>query len=150
VNVIAPIMTNADGFYRQTIYHPYSWALQFARGTALDVHVDPGPIYEVSPFGQVPYVDIAGTWNNEDKSTTLLLLNRDLAKPHPVEVHWGDIAANKLLAASVITGADLKAVNSFDSPNRVAPQNAEKPVTSGGVTKIELPPRSYSLYRWGA
>lgn len=150
VNVIAPIMTNADGFYRQTIYHPYSWALQFAKGTALDVHVEPGPTYEVSPFGLVPYVDVAGTWNSADNSVSLFLLNRDLAKPRQVEVHWGDVSASKLLSASVITGADLKAVNSFEFPNKVAPQTAEKPVMSGNVMKIELPPRSYSLYRWGA
>jgi alpha-N-arabinofuranosidase len=150
VNVIAPIMTNADGFYHQTIYHPYFWALQFAKGSALDVHVEPGQTYEVAPFGQVPYVDVAGTWNGADNSASLFLLNRDLAKPHQVEIHWGDIPAGKLLASSVITGTDLKVVNSFESPNKIAPQNAEKPVTSGGVTKIELPPRSYSLYRWGA
>src|ERR1700694_2565058 len=35
VNVIAPIMTNAAGLYRQTIYYPYSWAIQFARGSVL-------------------------------------------------------------------------------------------------------------------
>lgn len=148
VNVIAPIMTNADGFYRQTIYYPYSWALEYARGAALDVHVEPGSTYDVPAFGHVPYVDVAATWNSADSSVTLFLLNRDLAKPHPVEVHWGELAASKLLAANVITGADLKAVNSFDSPNKVAPQTAEKPATSGNVTKMELPPRSYSVYRW--
>jgi alpha-L-arabinofuranosidase len=150
VNVIAPLMTNADGFYRQTIYYPYAWALQHARGTALDVHMDPGPTYDVPKAGQVPYVDVACTWNNADNSVSLFILNRDLVKPHHVELHWGDIAASKFLLASVITGPDLKAVNSFESPSKVAPQNAEKPVSSGGVTKIELPPRSYSLYRWGA
>ncbi len=30
INVIAPIMTNSNGMLRQTIYYPYSWALQFA------------------------------------------------------------------------------------------------------------------------
>lgn len=150
VNVIAPIMTNADGFYRQTIYHPYSWALQYARGAALDVRVEPGPTYEVSQFGQVPYVDVAGTWNSADNAVSLFLLNRDLARPHQVEVHWGEMATNKPLSANIITGADLKAVNSFDSPNKVAPQTADKPVTTGSMTRIELPPRSYSVYRWGA
>src|ERR1035437_4887627 len=28
INVIAPIMTNATGLFRQTIYYPYCWALQ--------------------------------------------------------------------------------------------------------------------------
>ena len=32
VNVIAPLMTNQNGLFRQTIYYPYSWALQYARG----------------------------------------------------------------------------------------------------------------------
>src|SRR5450432_4931336 len=30
VNVIAPLVTNANGLLRQTIFYPYSWALQFA------------------------------------------------------------------------------------------------------------------------
>jgi Alpha-L-arabinofuranosidase C-terminal domain len=40
INVIAPIMTNLAGFYRQTIYHPYAWALQYAHGAALNVVVE--------------------------------------------------------------------------------------------------------------
>ena len=35
VNVIAPITTNEDGLFRQTIYYPYVWALQCARGDVL-------------------------------------------------------------------------------------------------------------------
>src|SRR5690349_5505411 len=51
VNVIAPIMTNENGVLRQTIFYPYSWALQHARGTALSV-VPEGPAYAVSPPGR--------------------------------------------------------------------------------------------------
>ena len=36
INVIAPIMTNPNGLFRQTIHYPYSWALQFARGSVLN------------------------------------------------------------------------------------------------------------------
>ena len=32
VNVIAPMVTNAKGVLRQTIFYPYSWALQWAHG----------------------------------------------------------------------------------------------------------------------
>ena len=39
VNVIAPIMTNDRGMWRQTIFYPYLWALQYARGAVLDVLV---------------------------------------------------------------------------------------------------------------
>ena len=149
VNVIAPIMTNSNGFYRQTIYYPYNWALQYARGAVLDVLVEPGPSYEVPGYGQVPYLDVAGTINPDDGKVSVFILNRDLSKSHQLELNWEAKAGSRLLTSYVLTGSDLKAVNGFDAPQRVAPQAAEKPVTSSGVTKIELPPRSYSVYQWG-
>ncbi len=150
VNVIAPIMTNANGLYQQTIFYPYNWALQYARGAALDVLVEPGPTYNVPGYNQVPYVDVAGTLNPADGSVAIFVLNRDLARPHKVEIYWENAAGGRLQAAYVLTGSDLKAVNGFDAPARVAPQDAEKPVTSGGVTRIEVPAQSYSVYQWGA
>ena len=149
VNVIAPIMTNSNGFYRQTIYYPYNWALQYARGAVLDVLVEPGPSYEVPGYGQVPYLDVAGTINPDDGKVSVFILNRDLSKSHQLELNWEAKAGSRLLTSYVLTGSDLKAVNGFDAPQRVAPQAAEKPLTSGSVTKIELPPRSYSVYQWG-
>jgi len=149
VNVIAPIMTNANGLYRQTIYYPYNWALHYARGAALDVLEEPGPSYEVPGYGQVPYLDVAGTLNPDDGTVSLFVLNRDLTKSHQLELNWEAKTGSRLLASYVLTGSDLKAVNGFDAPQRVAPQAAEKPITSGGVTKVELPPRSYSVYQWG-
>ena len=60
VNVIAPIATNEKGLLRQTIYYPYSWALQRASGSVLNALVE-SPTYEVSGLGQVPYLDVAAT-----------------------------------------------------------------------------------------
>jgi alpha-N-arabinofuranosidase len=148
VNVIAPISTNAKGVLRQTIFYPYSWALQFARGKVLDLLVE-SPKYEVSGMGDVPYLDVAGTSNPEDGKVTLFILNRDLSKAHAVEIAWQDRAPGRALNSSVLTGNDLKAFNSFDSPQRVTPQPADNPVTSGGQTRFEVPPRSYSVIQWG-
>src|SRR5262249_10167040 len=74
VNVIAPIMTNSTGLYRQTIFYPYSWGLQYARGVALNLAVE-SPTYEIpadeqqntrggrgkTVTGPVPYVDVSST-----------------------------------------------------------------------------------------
>src|SRR5580704_5220608 len=79
VNVIAPLVTNATGMLRQTIYYPYSWALQFARGSVLNLLVE-SPGYEVSGMGQVPYLDVAGTLSPDDGKVSLFILNRDLNK----------------------------------------------------------------------
>jgi len=149
VNVIAPIMTNANGIYRQTIFHPFSWGLRYARGAALDILLEPGPSYEVSGYGQVPYVDVAGTIDPDDGTIALFILNRDLTKSHQLELNWEAPVASRLLFSSVVTGTDLKAVNGFDKPDRVVPQAADKPTTTGNLTKLEVPARSYSVYQWG-
>ena len=148
VNVIAPIMTNANGMLKQSIYYPYSWALQFAHGSVLNLLVE-SPTYEVSGMGQVPYLDAVATANAESGKTTLFILNRDLSKAHAVEVNWQDKAPGKVLMSTTITGSDLKAFNTFESPQRVAPQAFDKPATTGGRTKFEVPARSYTVIQWG-
>jgi alpha-L-arabinofuranosidase len=147
VNVIAPIMTNANGLFRQTIYYPYSWALQHARGSVLDALVQ-SPTYEVSGMGQVPYLDAVATAADDGK-TSLFILNRDLSKAHSVEVNWQDRVPGQVLTSLVLTGNDLKASNGFDAPQRVTPQEMAKPTTTGGRTKFEVPARSYTLVQWG-
>ncbi len=144
INVIAPIMTNSDGLFRQTIFYPYSWALQFARGGALNLLVE-SSTYDVKGFDQVPHVDVAGSLNSADGSISLFILNRDLAKSHDVEVLWEDQAPTRVLATSLLTGDDLKAVNSFQAPQRVAPQPFAKPTLSGTRTKFEVPAHSYTV-----
>jgi len=148
INVIAPIMTNAGGLFRQTIFYPYSWALQYARGSVLDVLVESPSTYEVSGMGPVSHLDATATYNPEDGTIALFLLNRDLSKPHQVEVNWEGKSGTQSLASWVLNGDDLKAVNSFDAPNKVAPQAADKPSSGAGRAVIELPPHSYSVFQW--
>ena len=147
INVIAPIMTNETGLFRQTIYYPYSWGLEFARGSVLNLLVE-SPTYEVSGLDQVPYLDVAGTFDSGGGKTALFLLNRDLTKAHTVEVNWEDAAPARAVSAFILTGDDLKAVNSFQSPQKVAPAPFEKPNISGGRAKFEMPAHSYAVVQW--
>jgi alpha-N-arabinofuranosidase len=147
VNVIAPIMTNANGFYRQTIYYPYSWGLQMALGQVLDV-LSESPTYEVAGLGQVPYLDVVGTHSKEKGNVSLFILNRDLNNAHAVDVVWEDAAPGGVLTSTVLTGNDLKASNTFEAPKNVVPQDFAKPATAGGHSKFEVPPRSYTVVQW--
>jgi alpha-N-arabinofuranosidase len=104
----------------------------------------------VPGYGQVPYVDVAGTINADDGALAIFVLNRDLSRSHRLELNWEGQTATRLMSCFVLTGTDLKAVNGFDKPENVVPQAADKPIMDGNVTKLELPPRSYSLYQWGA
>src|SRR5262249_25887530 len=103
VNVIAPIMTNSTGLYRQTIYYPYSWALQYARGAALNLAVE-SPTYEIpgeerrnTPAGRgktvtgaVPYVDVSSTFDRTSGRYSVFLFSRDLSHAREVELLWED------------------------------------------------------------
>src|SRR6184192_3165220 len=149
INVIAPLMTNANGLLRQTIYYPYSWALQYARGSVLSLLAQ-SPTYEVAKMGQVPYLDVAGTIDPGEGKLAIFVLNRDLSKPHVVEMNWQDIVPGQVLVSSVLSGTDLKAFNSFEAPKHVAPQTFDKPSTTGGRTKFEVPARSYTVIQWSA
>jgi len=147
INVIAPIMTDANGILRQTIYYPYSWALQFARGAVLDLLVQ-SSTYDVAGLDQVAHVDVAGAFDPSDGKLCLFILNRDLSKSHDVEVVWEDAPPARLIAASVLAGDDLKATNSFAAPQRVVPQALAAPATGGAKTKFEVPAHSYTVMQW--
>src|SRR6266851_2180065 len=144
VNVIAPIMTDANGLLRQAIYYPYSWALQFARGAVLDLLVE-SSTYEVSGMGPVAYLDVAGSLDHDGGKLSLFILNRDLAKAREIELVWENAAPARVSSASLLTGDDLKASNTFAAPQKIVPQSFTTPSITGGRAKFEVPARSYAV-----
>jgi alpha-N-arabinofuranosidase len=145
VNVIAPITTNADGLFLQTIYYPYSWALRCARGDVLRLAVECAK-YDVRGAGPVSYIDASATMD-KDGTVSLFLLNRDLEKPRDVEVVWRDAPPQRVLFSQLLTGTDLKASNSFENPKKVAPQPFDAP-RIGPRALLQLPARSYTVLQF--
>ena len=158
INVIAPIMTNESGLFRQTIYYPYAWALEYARGSALNLAVEsptyeipsstPGSRYDFSSLGignTVPFLDASATIDKSAGRCSVFLFNRDLANVREVELNWEDSAPSRVLESSTLTGNDLKAHNSFDAPQNVAPKSFDKPSTANNRTRLQLPARSHTV-----
>jgi alpha-L-arabinofuranosidase len=143
VNDIAPLVTNADGVLRQTIYYPYAWVLKYGRGNVLSLAVE-SESYEVPEIGRVPYIDVAGIFEPESGSTTLLMLNRDLVKARELEIVWRESPPARVGECQVMTGPDLKAINSFETPKRVIPQPLDAPKAGARMT-FELPAHSYTM-----
>jgi alpha-N-arabinofuranosidase len=152
VNVIAPLVTNETSVLRQSIYYPYAWALKYAHGRVLDLHVE-SETYPIKAEGlrpdfarddRVPYVDVAATFNPQNGQLCLLLLNRDLQSERQLTVDCRDLAPTRVLASETLTGTDLKAANTFERPTLVAPRPLEIPRPSA-TTTLKLPPRSYSV-----
>jgi alpha-N-arabinofuranosidase len=86
LNVIAPLVTNKTSVLRQSIYYPYAWALQYAKGRVLDLSVE-CDTYPITAAGlrpdmarddKVPFVDVVATFDPQTNQTAVLMLNRDL------------------------------------------------------------------------
>ena len=151
VNVIAPLVTNETSILRQSIYYPYAWALKYARGRVLDplVESDTYPIRagglrpDFARDDQVPYLDVAATFDPRNGQLCLFMLNRDLESERELLVDFRDLTPTRVLAET-LTGTDLKASNTFERPTLVAPRALEAP-RPGTTMTFKLPARSYSV-----
>src|SRR5262245_15851414 len=142
INVIAPLVTNDERVLRQTIYYPYAWALEYARGAVLDLAPE-SATYDAPRLGAVPFLDVVGTYDAEAKRAALFVLNRDTEKARDLDVTWHDLTPSRVLAFQTLTGADKKAANTFDAPDRVVPQPLEPPRAGQRMT-LQFPSRSYT------
>ncbi len=152
VNVIAPLVTNETSVLRQSIYHPYAWALKYARGRVLDLRVE-SDTYPIQAVGlradfarddEVPYLDVVATLDAPEGRASVFMLNRDLEAERELVLDWRDPQPARVLACETLTGPDLKAFNTFEQPARVAPQALAAPAAGARMT-FKLPPRSYSV-----
>jgi len=152
LNVIAPLMTNATSVLRQTIYYPYAWALQYAKGRVIDLSVE-SETYPISAKGlrsdfarddQVPFLDVAATVDAKAGQAAVFVLNRDLENERELVLDWREPTPTKVLACQTLTGTDLKASNTFERPQLVVPTTLDAPAAGARMT-FKLPPRSYTV-----
>jgi alpha-N-arabinofuranosidase len=152
VNVIAPLMTNENGILRQSTYYPYAMALKYAHGRLLDLRVE-SETYPIRAAGlrgayardaDVPFVDVVATHDAANKQVAVFALNRDLANERELALSFGDLTPSSVLACETVTGTDLKAANSFESPDKVVATKLDAG-TAGGRMSVKLPPRSYTV-----
>ncbi len=156
INVIAPLVTNKTSVLRQSTYYPYAWALKYARGRVLDLRVE-SETYPIKADGlrpdfarndQVPFVDVVATIDAQNGQACLLMLNRDLESERELAIEWRESPPVRVLAAETLTGQDLKAFNTFEQPQRVAPRPLD-PAKAGARMTFKLPARSYSVAHLG-
>ena len=152
VNVIAPLVTNSKGTLRQSIYFPYQMVLQYARGRMLDIQVE-SETYPIRAAGlrfdfardeNVPFLDVVATYDAKAKRIAVFALNRDLSSERELALSFDDVAPTKVLASETITGADLKAFNTFESPNKVVSTKLDA-AKAGRKMSVKLPARSYTV-----
>jgi len=146
VNVIAPIFTNKQGLYLQTIYFPLLEYGKQRGNSSLDVQVT-GPTYRIGDRQPLGYLDVSSTYNAADHAVYLNVLNR--SEKNDIGARIDNIAGQITGPAAVweMNNADLKAVNDFGGQKvRPATRSVTLSLADNGFT-YAFPKHSLTILR---
>ena len=142
VNVIAPIMTETGGrSWAQTIFYPFLDASLHGNGVSLRTAVECGS-YQAGKYGETSYLESIAVANEQAREIVVFAVNRSLTEEMELEIQvtgYGDL---EKLSHRVLFCEDLKAVNTANAPDTVAP--GELPLTEATV----LPKHSWNVIRY--
>jgi alpha-N-arabinofuranosidase len=154
VNVIAPIFTNENGMFRQTIFFPLRLFATNVFGTSLDVFVD-SKTYSTNKFflglgetttqqSNVPYLDVSATWNNGELVLCVVNRNKDEAITTDILSQTG--AFSGTFSVTEVNGPDIKSANNFGSE---IVKEIKKPdlTVNGNSFEYTFPPHSFTLIK---
>ena len=149
VNVIAPIMTEADGgAWRQTIFYPFLHASLYGRGVSL-LPVMSGTRHATAKHGEITDVESAVVYNEEKQELTIFAVNRNLEEDVELTADLRSFEGCRLLEHIVLEHGDLKAVNS-PAGEKVFPADASgrTKLDQGEMTSL-LKKASWNVIRLG-
>jgi alpha-N-arabinofuranosidase len=162
VNVIAPIFTNREGLFLQTIYHPLRLYAEHVQPVALDAFVeapthdvpalsgapsDERP-WDVSDLGPFSLLDVSATCDPDSGEVCLGIVNRSRSEALPTVIEWSG-GFGGAVRAYVVNGPDVASRNSFEERERVRVR--ETTVQANGRTlDITLEPHSVTVLRYGS
>jgi alpha-N-arabinofuranosidase len=147
VNVIAPIMTANGGIsWRQTIFFPYMHASVYGRGVSLKPLIQ-SPKYDSKEFTDVPMLESAVVYNEDQGQLTIFAVNRDLEDALELEVDIRQFSNYRMVEHSILENPDHKAKNSMDNPQNVVPHAGGDAALKDGRLSARLPKLSWNVIR---
>jgi alpha-N-arabinofuranosidase len=154
VNVIAPIFSNENGMFKQTIYYPLQLFANNVSGISLDVFVDCEK-YSTEEFQigagehrttqkDVPYLDVSATFKNDE--VTICVVNRHKDKAINTDILSQTGAFDGSFKIYEVNGPDIKASNDFGK--EVVKTSTKSDIKANG-SKItySFPPHSFTMMK---
>lgn len=162
VNVIAPIMTNENGIFYQSTYHPLRLFSQKMRGESLNLHVAT-PLYKGDTRGgnmsiewlkdvdsKITMLDCSAAIDN--KKIILAVVNRSLEEDSTTKISLPILPENISSKANqwAIYNEDINAINTFEEPlNIQVVENSISvnflPVGGGSTTSMTFKKHSFTM-----
>ncbi|BCJ94743.1 intracellular exo-alpha-(1-_5)-L-arabinofuranosidase 1 [Anaerocolumna cellulosilytica] len=148
VNVIAPIMTEADGpAWKQTIFYPYLHASKFGRGIALQP-VLYSTKHDTKDYTDVNDVESVAVYNEERDEVTIFAVNRDLQDAIDFSCDVRSFENFEVIEHIMLAEDDLLLVNSAVK-QAVAPKQQNTTTVEGGILTTSLMKASWNVIRLG-
>jgi alpha-N-arabinofuranosidase len=147
VNVIAPLMTTAEGVIKQTIWWPLLLFCKYMRGCTIATHVSSGAYEgETEPKWlrsamDTPWLDVSASIG-DDGVVSMVVVNVHQTESQKVEVVGSKPSSEKVQVYS-ITG-DSWNVNNMDGSEKVGIKESEW----NGEGSFEFPSFSITMLRW--
>ncbi len=148
VNALAPIHTAANGgVLKHSTYYPFQQVSRYGRGGVYKNIVVCDDV-ETEKYGSVPELATVSTYDEDSGEMAIFVLNTNLTQDITLDLQLEEFGELQLVEQQVLTGEDLFAVNSFESPNNVVPIGID--VTSKADTQFQfvLPKTSWTMLRF--
>lgn len=110
VNVIAPIMTNDNGVWYQSIFYPFMQVLNLGKGVALTPHVAVDS-YQSREFAVVPYLDSIATYDQDNHQLVIFEENRHQKDELELDLTIKDLIIDNIKEATEFCGYAPKQTN---------------------------------------
>ena len=133
VNVIAPIFTNPDGLFLQTVYHPLRLYAEHMQPVAFDPLVvspkheltteqpeGPNRSWKVSDLGPFDLLDVTATGDQDGRELCIAVVNRSLDQALPACVELLGRTISGEVTVYEVNGAGPGTTNSFEHPDAVS------------------------------
>ena len=146
VNVIAPIFTKTGGgIFKQTLFYPFEHMSNFGRGVALNPIIQCDK-YDCKEFTDVPYIESIATFDEENESLTLFVVNKSLDDSQELTVNLMDFDGFKPTEFISMDGYNKKDENSFET-ELVKPHTNALSTIENGVMTAHLKPFSWNVIK---
>lgn len=147
VNILAPIFTNEQGSFLQTIYHPLKLYREHSGNWKLSCETDSAMLTdgEGKPSA-VPCLDVSATYHDGREEIVLAVVNRDPSRPAKAVVSFTGADVPEIAEAIELTCPSWETVNGFGLDDQVTctvKTDARHDADGGYV----FPPRSITLLK---
>jgi alpha-N-arabinofuranosidase len=146
VNVIAPIMTEANGdAWRQTTFYPFMHAARYGHGMVITPVID-SPVYDCEEFSNVPYLESIAVHNEENSEVVIFAVNRSQDTAIDFEIELQGMKPTAITEFAEISGHDIKQTNT-KADGSVAPKASTAVKIEGNSLNAVLNPLSWNMIR---